>query len=117
MSRNSMDPFSSDMDDLFNELMRGMNGMNSERHYLINGREVTPEELAQYQKTGKLPGAEDNQPAGKGNGPAKDSMLARIGRNLTTEAREGNLDPVIGRNKEFKKQLKFYHGGQRITQY
>ena len=102
MSRNSMDPFSSDMDDLFNELMRGMNGMNSERHYLINGREVTPEELAQYQKTGKLPGAEDNQPAGKGNGPAKDSMLARIGRNLTTEAREGNLDPVIGRNKEIQ---------------
>ena len=97
-----MDPFSSDMDDLFNELMRGMNGMNSERHYLINGREVTPEELAQYQKTGKLPGAEDNQPAGKGNGPAKDSMLARIGRNLTTEAREGNLDPVIGRNKEIQ---------------
>lgn len=102
MSRNSMDPFSSDMDDLFNELMRGMNGMNSERHYLINGREVTPEELAQYQKTGKLPGAEGNQPAGKGNGPAKDSMLARIGRNLTTEAREGNLDPVIGRNKEIQ---------------
>lgn len=102
MSRNSMDPFSSDMDDLFNELMRGMNGMNSERHYLINGREVTPEELAQYQKTGKLPGAEGNQPAGKGNGPAKDSMLARIGRNLTTEAHEGNLDPVIGRNKEIQ---------------
>ena len=102
MSRNSMDPFSNDMDDLFNELMRGMNGMNSERHYLINGREVTPEELAQYQKTGKLPGVEGNQPAAKGKGPSKDSMLARIGRNLTTEAREGNLDPVIGRNKEIQ---------------
>ncbi|MBU3851640.1 MAG: ATP-dependent Clp protease ATP-binding subunit [Candidatus Paralactobacillus gallistercoris] len=97
-----MDPFSSDMDDLFNELMRGMNGMNSERHYLINGREVTPEELAEYQKTGKLPADDNNQPVGKGKGPGKDSMLAKLGRNLTTEAREGNLDPVIGRNKEIQ---------------
>lgn len=101
MNKN-MDPFSSDMDDLFNELMRGMNGMNSERHYLINGREVTPEELAEYQKTGKLPADDNNQPVGKGKGPGKDSMLAKLGRNLTTEAREGNLDPVIGRNKEIQ---------------
>lgn len=37
------------MDDLFNQLMAGMRGYNSEnRRYLINGREVTPEEFAQY---------------------------------------------------------------------
>ena len=98
MSRNSIDPFSSDMDDLFNELMRGLNGMNSERHYLINGREVTPEELNDLQKKGKLNG--NNTLSSKDNN--KDSIINRIGRNLTTEAREGNLDPVIGRNKEIQ---------------
>lgn len=46
-----------DMDDLFRELMNGMGGFNSEnRRYLINGRQVTPEEFAEYQKTGQLPG-------------------------------------------------------------
>ena len=34
------------MDDLFNQLMGGMRGYSSEnRRYLINGREVTPENL------------------------------------------------------------------------
>ena len=42
------------MDDLFNQLMGRMGGFNSEhRRYLINGREVTPEEFAQYRATGK----------------------------------------------------------------
>ncbi|CEX93395.1 Group II intron maturase [Streptococcus pneumoniae] len=37
------------MDDLFNQLMGGMRGYSSEnRRYLINGREVTPEEFAHY---------------------------------------------------------------------
>ena len=40
------------MDDLFNQLMGRMGGYNSEhRRYLINGREVTPEEFAQYRAT------------------------------------------------------------------
>lgn len=48
------DPFGN-MDDIFNELMGNMGGYNSEnRRYLINGREVTPEEFAQYRQTGKL---------------------------------------------------------------
>ena len=42
--------------DLFNQLMGGMGGFNSEnRRYMINGREVTLEEFAQYRATGKLP--------------------------------------------------------------
>ena len=45
------------MDDLFNQLMGGMRGYSSEnRRYLINGREVTPEEFAHYRATGQLPG-------------------------------------------------------------
>ena len=32
----------------------------------------------------------------------QDGILAKLGRNLTEEAREGKLDPVIGRNKEIQ---------------
>ena len=35
-------------------------------------------------------------------GPKQDGILAKLGRNLTEEAREGKLDPVIGRNKEIQ---------------
>lgn len=93
------------MDDLFNQLMGGMRGYSSEnRHYLINGREVTPEEFAHYRATGQLPGnAEtDGKMPQQASGMKQDGVLAKLGRNLTAEAREGKLDPVIGRNKEIQ---------------
>ena len=93
------------MDDLFNQLMGGMRGYSSEnRRYLINGREVTPEEFAHYRATGQLPGnAEvDGQMPQHTPGMKQDGVLAKLGRNLTAEAREGKLDPVIGRNKEIQ---------------
>ena len=93
------------MDDLFNQLMGGMRGYSSEnRRYLINGREVTPEEFAHYRATGQLPGnAEtDGQMPQHTSGMKQDGVLAKLGRNLTAEAREGKLDPVIGRNKEIQ---------------
>lgn len=94
------------MDDLFNQLMGNMGGFRSEsRRYMINGREVTPEEFAIYRQTGKLPGNQGeavNPTQQQGNGPKQDGILAKIGRNLTQEAREGKLDPVIGRNKEIQ---------------
>ncbi|CAH1855324.1 ATP-dependent Clp protease ATP-binding subunit [Convivina intestini] len=106
------DPFGSDMNSIFNSMMGGMNGMNSEnRRYLINGREVTPEEFAQYRQTGKLPQgpaaganvAGNGRPAAQQPGQVKDGgMLAKLGRNLTQEARDGLLDPVIGRNREIQ---------------
>jgi ATP-dependent Clp protease ATP-binding subunit ClpL len=105
MAQNPMDPFNSDMNDIFNQLMGGMNGYNSEnRRYMINGREVTPEEFAQYRRTGQLPGGaapQAHQP-GQQAGNGKDSVLQKLGRNLTEEARQGKLDPVIGRNKEIQ---------------
>ena len=102
MARIPVDPFNNDMDDLFNQLMGGMNGFNSDnRRYLINGREVTPEEYAAFRQTGKLPGVTDPTQA-KTKQPQPDSMLAKLGRNLTQEAKEGKLDPVIGRNKEIQ---------------
>ncbi|MDS2350999.1 ATP-dependent Clp protease ATP-binding subunit [Streptococcus pneumoniae] len=93
------------MDDLFNQLMGGMRGYSSEnRRYLINGREVTPEEFAHYRATGQLPGnAEiDVQMPQQASGMKQDGVLAKLGRNLTAEAREGKLGPVIGRNKEIQ---------------
>lgn len=93
------------MDDLFNQLMGGMRGYSSEnRRYLINGREVTPDEFAHYRATGQLPGnAEtDVQMPQQASGMKQDGVLAKLGRNLTAEAREGKLDPVIGRNKEIQ---------------
>ena len=93
------------MDDLFNQLMGGMRGYSSEnRRYLINGREVTPEEFAHYRATGQLPGSAeaDGQMPQHTSGMKQDGVLAKLGRNLTAEAREGKLDPVIGRNKEIQ---------------
>ena len=94
------------MDDLFNQLMGNMGGFRSEsRRYMINGREVTPEEFAIYRQTGQLPGNEGeavNPTQQQGKGPKQDGILAKLGRNLTQEAREGKLDPVIGRNKEIQ---------------
>ncbi|MEE6664245.1 ATP-dependent Clp protease ATP-binding subunit [Limosilactobacillus fermentum] len=102
MARIPVDPFNNDMDDLFNQLMGGMNGFNSEnRRYLINGREVTPEEYAAFRQTGKLPDVTDPTQV-KTKQPQPDSMLAKLGRNLTQEAKDGKLDPVIGRNKEIQ---------------
>ena len=92
------------MDDLFNQLMGNMGGFRSEsRRYMINGREVTPEEFAIYRQTGQLPteGSEQAQYV-QAKGMKQDGILAKLGRNLTEEAREGKLDPVIGRNKEIQ---------------
>ncbi|CIP34849.1 ATP-dependent Clp protease ATP-binding subunit [Streptococcus pneumoniae] len=93
------------MDDLFNQLMGGMRGYSSEnRRYLINGREVTPEEFAHYRATGQLPGnvEVDGRMPQQASSMKQDGVLAKLGRNLTAEAREGKLDPVIGRNKEIQ---------------
>ena len=92
------------MDDLFNQLMGGMRGYSSEnRRYLINGREVTPEEFAIYRQTGQLPSeGSDQAQYVQGKVMKQDGILAKLGRNLTAEAREGKLDPVIGRNKEIQ---------------
>ena len=55
-------------------------------------------------QTGQLPGnAEtDGQMPHHTSGMKQDGVLAKLGRNLTAEAREGKMDPVIGRNKEIQ---------------
>ena len=87
------------MDDLFNQLMGRMGGYNSEhRRYLINGREVTPEEFAQYRATGKLPGQGTGEQTGQAaaQGPKQDGM---------------------GAIRKSKKLLKSFPAGPRIILY
>ena len=91
------------MDDIFNQLMGNMGGYSTERRrYSINGREVTPEEFAMYRQTGRLPQSEEVAQAQAKGQIKSDGILAKLGRNLTQDAREGKLDPVIGRNKEIQ---------------
>ena len=95
----------SSMNDLFNQLMGNMGGYSTERRsYKINGREVTPEEFAYYRQTGRLPSNEEMQAAQAAQQCKikQDGILARLGTNLTEQARDGKLDPVIGRNKEIQ---------------
>ena len=105
---NNFNNFGSDfgsMNDLFNQLMGNMGGYSTEnRRYKINGREVTPEEFAYYRQTGRLPSNEEMQAAQAAQqGKMKqDGILAKLGTNLTQQARDGKLDPVIGRNKEIQ---------------
>ena len=90
------------MNDLFNQLMGNMGSYSTEtRRYKINGREVTPEEFAYYRQTGHLPTDEEIQAAQQGK-IKQDGILAKLGTNLTEQARNGKLDPVIGRNKEIQ---------------
>ena len=94
------------MDDIFNQLMGNMGGFNTERRrYSINGREVTPEEFAYFRQTGQLPAGPEAQtaaPQGQAGPVKQDGILAKLGTNLTEQARQGKLDPVIGRNKEIQ---------------
>ena len=106
---NNFNSFGSEFgskNDLFNQLMSNMGDYSTEnRRYKINGREVTPEEFAYYRQTGHLPTNEEiqaAQAAAQQGQMKKDGILARLGTNLTEEARNGKLDPVIGRNKEIQ---------------
>lgn len=91
------------MDDIFNQLMGNMGGYRSEnRRYLVNGREMTPEEFQAYRQTGRLSDKGSEQPTSQGHQTKKDGILAKLGTNLTEKARQGKLDPVIGRNHEIQ---------------
>ncbi|MQS76435.1 ATP-dependent Clp protease ATP-binding subunit [Companilactobacillus halodurans] len=93
------DPFSDNMDEIFKRLMSQQNG-NSQAKYYVNGQELTPDELAKFQEARQ---AGKNIPINEGNGKSKNgTMLEKLGRNLTQEAKQGLLDPVIGRDKEIQ---------------
>lgn len=95
--------FGNNMDDFFNQVFRQMgDGNRSTARYMVNGHELTPDEFAQYRTTGKLPDREHEIEVTENGDHAvkKGGILEKLGRNLTQEARDGLLDPVIGRDKE-----------------
>lgn len=103
--------FNSDFDSIFRRMMKDMQGSNQvgNKKYYINGKEVSPEELAQLTQQGGNHSAEQSAQAfqqaaqrQQGQQGGNGNYLEQIGRNLTQEARDGLLDPVIGRDKEIQ---------------
>lgn len=103
--------FNSDFDSIFRRMMQDMQGSNQvgNKKYYINGKEVSPEELAQLTQQGSNQSAEQSAQAfqqaaqrQQGQQGGNGNYLEQIGRNLTQEARDGLLDPVIGRDKEIQ---------------
>ncbi|WP_125702690.1 AAA family ATPase [Lacticaseibacillus daqingensis] len=97
------DPFfNTDMDDFLNAMLRRM-GEGGQARYVVNGHELTPDELAQYRTTGRVPQAKQAIPVQDATqAPQKEGLLGKLGRNLTQEAKAGLLDPVIGRDHEIQ---------------
>ncbi|CAC6077895.1 putative ATP-dependent protease ATP-binding subunit ClpL [Staphylococcus aureus] len=103
--------FNSDFDSILRRMMQDMQNSNqtSNKKYYINGKEVSPEELAQFTQQGDNHSAEQSAQAfqqaalrQQGQQSGNGNYLEQIGRNLTQEARDGLLDPVIGRDKEIQ---------------
>ena len=95
------------MDDLFNQLMGGMRGYSSEnRRYLINGREVTPEEFAHYRATGQLPGnaESDVQMQQHASGMKQDAT-----RNAYFDCHGGNFHSVDSCTECFYKHVSSFY--------
>lgn len=100
--------FGNDFDSIFRRMMQDMQNADGNKKYYINGREVSPEQLQQIQQQQQaqggqpVQGAQPGQPGQAGGGQGGDDYLEKIGRNLTQEAKDGLLDPVIGRDKEIQ---------------
>lgn len=100
MARSPFDPFNDDFDKIFNQFLGDTGNSNAQRRYMINGQEVTPEQLEQLRRSGQLQGGQPNTQQKAASNKA--GILEKLGRNLTQEARDNKLDPVIGRDKEIQ---------------
>ncbi|WP_203619503.1 AAA family ATPase [Apilactobacillus nanyangensis] len=100
MARSPFDPFNDDFDRIFNQFLGDTGNSSAQRRYMINGQEVTPEQLEELRRSGQLQGGQPNTQ--QKAAPNKGGILEKLGRNLTQEARDNKLDPVIGRDKEIQ---------------
>ena len=100
MARSPFDPFNDDFDKIFNQFLGDTGNSNAQRRYMINGQEVTPEQLEELRRSGQLQGGQPNTQQKAASNKA--GILEKLGRNLTQEARDNKLDPVIGRDKEIQ---------------
>ncbi|RAI82888.1 ATP-dependent Clp protease ATP-binding subunit [Macrococcoides goetzii] len=92
--------FDSNFDAMFNSMFNELGQGQVKRKFYINGQEVTPEAIQNIQNNQ----FNDNQTQQlkHQNNNVQGELLSKIGRNLTEEARNGELDPVIGRSKEIR---------------
>ncbi|QRN49647.1 ATP-dependent Clp protease ATP-binding subunit [Macrococcoides bohemicum] len=92
--------FDSNFDAMFNRMFNELGQGQVKRKFYINGQEVTPEVIQHIQNNQ----FNDNQAQRlkDQNNNVQGEFLSKIGRNLTEEARNGKLDPVIGRSKEIR---------------
>lgn len=88
------DIFGNNFDEIFNRMFNEMNKGQISRKFYINGQEVSSEAIQQQQQQ------QQHQP--HTSQQTSDSFLNKIGRNLTEEARNNQLDPVIGRESEVR---------------
>lgn len=102
--------FNDDFDSIFRKIFQDMQESvnNGNKKYYINGKEVSPEQLAQLRQQQQQGGnsAEQSARAFQQSSTQRQNdesnYLEQIGRNLTQEARDDLLDPVIGRDKEIQ---------------
>lgn len=90
------DIFGNNFDAIFNRMFNEMNNGQISRKFYINGQEVSSEAIQQHQHQQQ----QQHQP--HTSQQTSDSFLNKIGRNLTEEARNNQLDPVIGRESEVR---------------
>lgn len=88
--------FDNNFDAIFNRMFNEMNNGQISRKFYINGQEVSSEAIQQHQQQQQ----QQHQP--HTSQQTSDSFLNKIGRNLTEEARNNQLDPVIGRESEVR---------------
>ena len=102
--------FNDDFDSIFRKIFQDMQESvnNGNKKYYINGKEVSPEQLAQLRQQQQQGGnsaeqsAREFQQSSTQGQNDESNYLEQIGRNLTQEARDDLLDPVIGRDKEIQ---------------
>ncbi|TDM02450.1 ATP-dependent Clp protease ATP-binding subunit [Macrococcus carouselicus] len=95
--------FNSNFDAIFDSMFNELNSSHyTNKRYYINGHEVTAEQLAALKQQGYQFKEDQQQAPVQGKQLATDGILGKLGRNLTEEARHGQLDPVIGRDKEIQ---------------
>lgn len=90
------DIFGNNFDEIFNRMFNEMNKGQVSRKFYINGQEVSSEAIQQQQQQ------QQHQHQPHTSQQTSDSFLNKIGRNLTEEARNNQLDPVIGRESEVR---------------
>ncbi|TDM30047.1 ATP-dependent Clp protease ATP-binding subunit [Macrococcoides caseolyticum] len=90
------DIFDNNFDAIFNRMFNEMNKGQVSRKFYINGQEVSSEAIQQHQQQQQ----QQHQP--HTSQQTSDSFLNKVGRNLTEEARNNQLDPVIGRESEVR---------------